>query len=176
MWLPLMAVMMVAIAGALQAQERVAGQTVDAQVNWETITNKLNVVNSQNQALASTITKMQVCSAAKMFYAPSDPAKDGNDCVSAGNQLVQTGTADNGGSWTTRQVKVTFPKAFTNTPKVSVATQGYYYRGSCSVNEVSFAPAAYGVTNTGFTVIFPAFADGCNRLQLQGITWIATGT
>lgn len=169
-----MAIAMLAVAVSAHAQERTAGQSHDAQVNWEVLTTRLDALDTQNKALASTLTKMQACNSSKKVYAPSDPTKDANGCVSIAPVTVQTGTVGNGGAWSTQTVHVTFPKAFTTTPKVVLAVQGYYYRGSCSVNEVNFAPSASNVSTSGFNVTFPAYADGCNRIQLNGVTWTAT--
>jgi outer membrane murein-binding lipoprotein Lpp len=41
------------------AQERTAGQAHDAQVNWSTLSTKIDEVNTQNKAIAASVTKLQ---------------------------------------------------------------------------------------------------------------------
>lgn len=65
----------------VQAQERTSAQGYDAQINWSTLSNQINLLKTQNGALASTIGKMQTCAAKNALYKPSDPKKDADGCV-----------------------------------------------------------------------------------------------
>lgn len=80
--LPFIAAALVLPALAL-AQERTAGQSTGAQVNWSVLRNQIDLVSSQNKALAATISKLQACNAKEMLYAPAKSGADANGCVNA---------------------------------------------------------------------------------------------
>ena len=164
---------LVAVTTPALAQERTAGRSYDAQVNWAALQNGINQVSSQNKVLAGIIDKMQACNATRKIYAPADPDKDADGCVAVGGKQTQVGTATDTSSWKNRIVSVTFPKPFTAAPNVYLAAQNYYYWGGCDNNVVAFDLEPLNVTSTGFQVSFPSYKDGCNSPQLRGVTWIA---
>ena len=90
------------LALPLHAQERSAGQSYDAQVNYGALSAKLDALISQNRIIAGTIdslndkvTKVTTCGAKSMFYAPSSttPAPDADGCVPPA-PAAQTVTTD----------------------------------------------------------------------------------
>jgi len=98
-----------------QAQERSAGQAYDAQVNWAALSNKLDLLDSQNKMLAAAmerqgeqLAKMTACNAKTMLWSPSSttPVPDGEGCVSAVGAItadpstqVQQNWKGNGWNW-----------------------------------------------------------------------------
>jgi len=81
--LPLLAAAMV-LATAAHGQERTAGQANDAQVNWSALKSSIDLVSSQNKAIAATVDKMTACSAKHMVYAPGTTGADYDGCATVG--------------------------------------------------------------------------------------------
>jgi hypothetical protein len=69
------------------AQERAAGQTQDAQLNWSTLSNQFTQVDTQNKALATTVTAIINCNKqGKMWNGSSCQNPNSNsDSVLSGN-------------------------------------------------------------------------------------------
>jgi hypothetical protein len=73
---------------AASAQERSAGQANDAQVNYSALSNQISAVNTQNQILAATLTKIQTCNAkAMIFIGVGKTGADTDGCKSPATQL-----------------------------------------------------------------------------------------
>jgi hypothetical protein len=64
------------LATPVIAQERTAGQNYDAQVNWSTLSSKIDAVSNQNKTLAALLDKITACNNQNKIFNPADPAAD----------------------------------------------------------------------------------------------------
>lgn len=74
------------LAGAAWAQERTAGQAYDAQVNWASLKNSIDLVNTQNKAIAATVTAISAKLDAIAACGARQQLWDGAGCVDAGGK------------------------------------------------------------------------------------------
>lgn len=84
---------LLALPLAAIAQERSAGQANDAQVNWAALKNSIDLVSSQNKALAATVDKLMTCNRKGLVYNPSAASVDSDECALT---ACPTGTLDGG--------------------------------------------------------------------------------
>jgi hypothetical protein len=169
--LPLIAAAMV-LPVIAAAQERTAGQAMDAQINWAALKNSIDLVSNQNKAIAALLDRMQACNALKMIYAPGNGA-DANGCISVGGGNVQVGNVTNTSSFTNRRFHVAFPKAFSKVPKVYLALNRYNYHDKCREDQFITSMSATNVTRTGFTLTLSGSGACGGRVRVESATWIA---
>lgn len=145
-----LAVCVLLAAAPLHAQERTAGQSYDAQVNWSALKSRIDLVNTQNKVLASTLDKVMACNTGGKLYAPADAAADAQGCVSTMRSCPENSTLKvRGGAW---KCVVEYSKACGNNKTVY-----------CSGSDVRTACLDTGNgRNHGVT---PVGANGCRAWE-----------
>lgn len=73
--------LMVACAGTAGAQERSAGNALDAQMTWQGLATRVDGVNEHIGKTASRIDLIEACGVDGMIYAPGAPGANGAGCV-----------------------------------------------------------------------------------------------
>lgn len=83
---------LLAVAGTAAAQERTSGQANDAQVNWSTLSDQFNQVDTQNKALATTVEAIINCNKVGQAW-------NGTACVDPAAIASITNCGNSGKSW-----------------------------------------------------------------------------
>lgn len=80
------------VGGAVQAQERSAGGSLDMQMTWSALKTIVDGANAKSDAAHQRIDRIIACSKRGMAYVPTDEAETtGDGCVGYGTMKVDFG-------------------------------------------------------------------------------------
>lgn len=87
-------------------------------------------------------------------------------------ESVQAGMAYNN-TFDNKTVNITFPSAFSGTPKVVVAMNGFYLENSSRWEKFELYPSVSNVSSTWFRLLIPWNTRNNHKLKAASVTWIA---
>jgi len=173
-----------ALPQLVPAQERVAAGSLQQEASWGALKSLAEVANGNAKmaqiAATSALDKanrIEACGKKGQLYAPDTAGADPvSGCKPLGNDnAVQVGTVVNTGSYTARNIQVTFAEPFTKVPRVHLALNRYVYHDNCREDKFDIEMGASSITKTGFKLTMGGYGRCGGQARVEKVMWVAVG-